>query len=335
LRRCKRLTVCEYSYLSQEGQDIGLTDAYRRVEFLISDTEINGPFNLNETVLSAQTSEPEWTVEGQKFTDVEELDGVPVKYSLCQEGNTDRYVVNVKFITTSSINETERRLRAHIERVLGLSDDLNSFYMKFHSEYEPLRSTFRMLRGLRLMRGTNLYESLVCSILSQNNSAKRWNQIARLLMKHYGRHMRLPDGSSHFLFPSPSKIAKLTARELRAKTSIGYRAECVVEISRMIANDELNLEDFRKYSYEEALEILLQFYGVGPKVADCFLLYGVGKMDAAPVDVWMHRIVTELYFKGRNVSRVKAASFLRERFGDWAGYAQLYLFDYARRRKLG
>jgi N-glycosylase/DNA lyase len=103
----------------------------------------------------------------------------------------------------------------------------------------------------------------------------------------------------------------------------------------MIANNELKLEDFRKCSYEEALEILLQFYGVGPKVADCFLLYGVGRMDAAPVDVWMHRIVTELYFKGRKVSRVKTASFLRERFGGWAGYAQLYLFDYARRRKLG
>ena len=79
------------------------------------------------------------------------------------------------------------------------------------------------------------------------------------------------------------------------------------------------------------MQALLDLPGVGPKVADCFLLYGLGRLEAAPVDVWIHRIVSELYFKGRKVSRLMTARFLRERFGEWAGYAQLYLFDYARR----
>lgn len=312
---------------------MGLANPDQGSHFIISDSEVKGPLNLNETVLSAQTSEPEWTFEDQKFTDVEELNGTPVKYSLYQEGTADKFVLNVQFLTSNSVNETERVLRTHLDRTLGLEDNLNIFYEKFSSEHEPLCDTFRMLRGLRLMRGTNLYESLLCSILSQNNSARRWNQIARLLMKNYGKNVRLPDGSSYSLFPSPYEIAKLTARELRAKTSIGYRAESVVGVSRMIASDELKLEDLRNCSYGEAVEILLQIHGVGPKVADCFLLYGVGRMDAAPVDVWMHRIVTELYFKGRKVSRMNTARFLRQHFGDWAGYAQLYLFDYARRRK--
>ena len=108
---------------------------------------------------------------------------------------------------------------------------------------------------------------------------------------------RLPDGSSSFLFPSPAKIAQLTVRELQSKTSAGYRAKSVVAVSRMIAEKELKLEELGKLDYEEALEVLLQLHGVGPKVADCFLLYGLGKMEAAPVDVWIHRIVTGLYFK--------------------------------------
>ncbi|MGA3297324.1 MAG: hypothetical protein ABSD41_07720 [Candidatus Bathyarchaeia archaeon] len=304
------------------------------IKFTISNREISGPLNLKETILSAQTSEPEWRMHGELFINVKELDGIPVKYSLNQRGTADHYNINVEFLSASSTKGIERALREHLNRVLGLKDDLLSFYREYSSEKEPLSCTFRDLRGLRLMRGTNLYESLLCSILSQNNSAKRWNQIARLLMKSYGRHVRLPDGSSSYLFPDPVKIARSTVRELQSKTSAGYRAKSVVAVSRMIAEKELELEELGKLDYEEALEVLLQLHGVGPKVADCFLLYGLGKLEAAPVDVWIHRIVTGLYFGGRKITRVNTARFLRERFGIWAGYAQLYLFDYARRTSM-
>jgi N-glycosylase/DNA lyase len=99
----------------------------------------------------------------------------------------------------------------------------------------------------------------------------------------------------------------------------------------MIINDELDLEALSRQTYENAHASLLELPGVGPKVADCFLLYGVGRLESAPVDVWIHRIVSKLYFGGKKVSRLMTARFLRQRFGEWAGYAQLYLFDYARR----
>lgn len=185
------------------------------------------------------------------------------------------------------------------------------------------------------MRGTNLYESLICSILSQNNSVLLWNRTARLLMKLYGTRVDFPEGPTQFLFPKPERIAKLSPRELRLKTSMGYRAKPVVQVSRLVVKNELRLEDLSKLPYDEAMEVLLELPGVGPKVADCFLLYGAGFLEAAPVDVWIHRIATHLYFKGRKVSRLKTARFLRERFGEWAGYAQLYLFDFARREAIG
>ena len=306
------------------------SSATQEYSFEIFKDNVNGPLDLTETVRSAQTSEPEWLKEETSFTDIEELGGVPAKYILNQQGNVDSFSIKVRVISSSMPAQIAGLLRNHLTSVLGLNDDLELFYRTF-SHDEPLSLTFSRLRGLRLMRGTNLYESLICSILSQNNSARLWNRTARLLMQFYGDKVVFPDGTTSFLFPSAGTLAKLKPRELQARTSMGYRAKPVVQVSRLIAGQELQLEDLANQSYEEAMETLLELPGVGPKVADCFLLYGMGRIEAAPVDVWIHRIVTRLYFHHRKVSRPKTARFLRERFGSWAGYAQLYLFDYARR----
>lgn len=287
--------------------------------------------NLRETLLSAQTSEPEWLGYGATFTDVEVLDGTPVKYSLGQLGDADSFFINIDVVCSRINEEIVRQLKSHVARVLGLQDDLADFYQTYSDEQEPLSSTFSRLRGLRLMRATSLYESLIFSILSQNNSARRMNGIARLLMQCYGPRAEFPDGSTYFLFPKPEALANATPSELRARTSMGYRAKPVVEVSRLITRGDLRLEELGACSYDEAMSTLLDLPGVGPKVADCFLLYGVGLWEAAPVDVWIHRIVSHLYFKRRKITRLKTAEFLRGRFGAWAGYAQLYLFDYARR----
>ncbi len=303
--------------------------------FEISHQDVHGPMNLGETISSAQTSEPEWTRTNASFADIELLNGIPVKYTLSQMGGVDDFILKVNAIPSTEYASLTGDLRSHLNHVLGLSDDLESFYRKFSGVGEPLESTFSKLRGLRLMRGTNLYESLICSILSQNNSALLWNRTVRLLMQYYGRKISLPHGSTSFLFPRPETLARLSPRELRSKTSMGYRAKPVVQVSRMIANGDLQLSDLANRHYDEAMDTLLELPGVGPKVADCFLLYGAGKLEAAPVDVWIHRIVSRLYFKGKKVSRLKTARFLRDRFRDWAGYAQLYLFDFARRGGIG
>ncbi len=310
------------------GRSAMLPPAY---SFEIPSGEINGPLNLAETELSAQTCEPEWLKEGTSFTDVEVLNGIPVKYTVNQSGDVDAFVLKVQAMATSWDDRIVEDLKKHLEHVLGLKDDVTSFYQKFADENEPLSSTFKKLRGLRLMRGADLYEALICSILSQNNSVRLWNRTARLMMQYFGPRVSFPDGSSSFLFPEVEVLAKLNPRTLRSKTSMGYRAKPVVQVSRMVVNGELDLTELTKQTYEDAMTSLLELPGVGPKVADCFLLYGAGSLEAAPVDVWIHRVVTKLYFRGRKVSRLKTARFLRERYREWAGYAQLYLFDYARR----
>lgn len=282
-------------------------------------------------MLSAQTCEPEWLREGPSFTDVEVFNGIPVKYNLNQAGSVDEFAIKVTLTGSVITEDIVNQLKLHLSHVLGLKDDLKSFYELFTHENEPLSSTFSHLRGLRLMQATNIYESLIFSILSQNNSARLMNRTARLLMQHYGSKVEFPDGSSYHLFPKPENLATCSLRRLRSKTSMGYRAKPVVAISRMVDKNEIQLDELAKCSYDEALSSLLDLPGVGPKVADCFLLYGLGRKEAAPVDVWIHRIVSKFYFRHKKITRLVAARFLRERFKEWAGYAQLYLFDYARR----
>jgi N-glycosylase/DNA lyase len=289
--------------------------------------------NLLETVLSAQTSEPEWVREGDSFTDIEVFGETVVKYTVSQTGTVDKFALKVRALAASPNERPIDGLKQHLEQVLGLKDDIGVFYREFSRRNEPLQSTFSKLRGLRLMRGTNLFEGLICSMLSQNNSARLWNRTARLMMQYYGRRVSFPDGSISFLFPNADRLARLDPRELQSMTSMGYRARPVVEVSRMITNGDFSLEALANLSYDEALARLIELPGVGPKVADCYLLYGAGRLGAAPVDVWIHRIVSKLYFGKRRVSRLKTGRFLRERYGEWAGYAQLYLFDYARRVK--
>jgi len=255
---------------------------------------------------------------------------------LIHNGDTDKFSLEVLAIPPGPRNQADEiatRLKTHLTSVLGLKDDLNLFYRKF-TEDKVLSLTFQNLRGLRLMHGANLFEALICSMLSQNNSVRLWNRSARLMMTSYGPKVNFADGSREFLFPHPQTLAKLNPRNVRARTSMGYRAKPIVAVSRMIATHQFDLDKLANKSYEEAKDMLLELPGVGPKVADCFLLYGAGRMDAAPVDVWIHRIVSKLYLHGKKTSRVSTAAFLREHFLEWAGYAQLYLFDYARREKV-
>jgi len=314
----------------------GLSATTQGFSLTIPMDTVNGPLNLQETILSGQTGEPEWLRAGPIFTDVTVLDGTPIKYMLSHKGDTDNFSLELYAIPGDPRNQADEiatHLKTYLIDVLGLKDDLNLFYSKF-AEDKVLSLTFQNLRGLRLMHGANLFKALICSMLSQNNSVRLWNRSARLMMASYGPRVDFVDGSHEFLFPHPETLAKLNPRSLRSKTSMGYRAKPIVAVSRMIANHQFDLSELANQSYDEVKHMLLELPGVGPKVADCFLLYGAGRTDAAPVDVWIHRIVSKLYLHDRKTSRMKTAAFLRERFHEWAGYAQLYLFDYARREKV-
>ena len=158
------------------------------------------------------------------------------------------------------------------------------------------------------------WEALCSFIISQCNNIPRIKGIVGKLCQKFGREIE--DG---FAFPEAEVIAALTPEDL-APIRAGYRAEYIVSAAREVASGALDLEALKKLPTQEARKRLLAVHGVGKKVADCVLLFGLSKTDAFPVDVWIKRVLDNVYPQGFDASV----------YGDLAGIVQQYLFFYAR-----
>ena len=294
---------------------------------------IQGPLDLEATLLSGQTSEPQWDFDAGYYSDTEKFRGRAARYRVRQTGSREEPRLTVTITSEDGDSGLAKDVTEHIIKVLRLCDDLNAFYQAFDAKGDVVTETFEPLKGLRLMRGNNLFESLISSISTQHNSIVAWTKSVKLIREIYGPAMQLPDGSTIHLFPEPEALASTNEQDLE-KTGVTYRAKYLIEAAGRVRDGDLDLEELQSEDYETAKRKLMELPGIGPKVADCFLLYGLGKTEAAPVDIWIHRVVRKLYFHGASVSTEKVARFLRERYGTWAGYVQLYLFHYARKTRL-
>ncbi|HZQ47209.1 MAG TPA: DNA-3-methyladenine glycosylase 2 family protein, partial [Verrucomicrobiae bacterium] len=130
-------------------------------------------------------------------------------------------------------------------------------------------------------------------------------------------------------FPSPARLALATEAELR-DCKMGFRAPYLLATARIIAEGKLNLSCLHQMSVGDARSELLQLPGVGPKIADCVLLFAYGFQSAFPVDVWVMKALRQLYFPRRRPNRPRLQRFIATYFGSNAGYAQQYLFHYMR-----
>ena len=303
-------------------------------EIEISREQISGPLDLEATLLSGQTSEPQWDLVDGGYSDAEDFRGRAARYRVRQTGTKEEPHLKITITSNDENSSIARTVTDHIVNVLRLRDDLNAFYQAFDpTKGDIISKTIPQLIGLRLMRGNNPFESLISSISTQHNSIVLWTKSVRLIRDTFGPLVRLTDGSTIHLFPKPEALASAKQQDLE-RTGLTYRTKYIIEAARKVRDGELNLEELERQDYETAKTKLMELPGIGPKVADCFLLYGLGKTEAAPVDIWIHRIVRKLYFHGANVSTEKVARFLRARYGPWAGYVQLYLFHYARKTRL-
>ena len=195
----------------------------------------------------------------------------------------------------------------------------------------PLRSAIAACRGLRLLR-QEPWECLACFILSSTKHITQIRQVVELVCQRFGEALLTPQGSTPaFSFPSPERLSQLSELELRA-CAMGFRAPHLLEAARAVAEGRLELARLHTLSVSVAREHLMQLDGVGPKIADCVLLFACGFAEAFPVDVWVERALRELYFRRRKVSPRRFREFAATHFGPNAGYAQQYLFHFIRRR---
>ncbi len=166
--------------------------------------------------------------------------------------------------------------------------------------------------GIRLLN-QEPWEALCSFIISQNNNIPRIKGIIERLCENFGTKIK-----NGYTFPSANIIAKLTVSDLAVIRS-GFRAKYILDAAQKVASGEIRLESLKHIDYDTAREKIMTIKGVGPKVADCVLLYGLGHKNAFPRDVWINRALEQL-FDGK----------IPDCVGDYGGIVQQYIFHYIR-----
>lgn len=172
-------------------------------------------------------------------------------------------------------------------------------------------------RGIRLLKQER-WEALCSFIISQCNNIPRIKKIIETLCRLYGDELYF-EGGVYYSFPSAGRLAALEEAEL-APLKSGYRAKYIIAAARAVSSGELDLNRLAQSDYKTALESLKSCQGIGDKVANCMIIYGLHMHRAFPIDVWMKRALDKHYPKG----------FDPAVFGEAMGLAQQYIFYYIR-----
>ena len=195
--------------------------------------------------------------------------------------------------------------------------DLNTSYRKIKQQLASLDANLaaacQFAPGIRILQ-QEPWETLCSFIISQNNNIPRIKGIIERFCELFGNEI----APGYFAFPSCETVASLDVSEL-TKIRCGFRDKYIIDAARKVASCAVNFESVKKLPLNEARSELMKIKGVGPKVAECTLLYGFHRLDAFPVDVWMRRALSA-FFPGKNPSF----------FGEFAGIAQQYIFHYSR-----
>lgn len=188
-------------------------------------------------------------------------------------------------------------------------------------------------QGIRLLQ-QEPWETLVSFIISQNNHIPRIKKCIETLSVNFGQCAGEYEGREYYSLPSPEVLASLTEEEL-AVCRLGYRAKYLIETAKKVCEEGVEVLERvagPEVTSAEAYEYITGFHGVGPKVANCIMLFALGKYDSFPLDVWMKRVMEEEYGL---TSPKEMAAFAAQNFGEFGGFAQQYLFYYVREKNNG
>ncbi|MBI2141532.1 hypothetical protein HYU16_03855 [Candidatus Woesearchaeota archaeon] len=215
--------------------------------------------------------------------------------------------------------------------------------IKSISRDEKIRGAINKHYGLRILE-QQPWECTASFICSAFSNIPRIRQCIEKVSAAFGSRIEF-DGFKTFSFPQPQQISDFAKLK---KCGLGYRAKYLFETARIFSNnsEDYSLQQLRKLSYAAAKERLMELPGVGSKVADCILLFAYGFYGAFPVDVWIHRAMADSYGaqlrklaaagkktgKGK-ISESVVAGFARGYFGEYAGYAQQFLYHHSRIEK--
>lgn len=267
-------------------------------------------------------------------------------------------VAGGKAVAVSTFSENGKKVIVIANSTLQDFNDFWCDYFDFKRDYaeiinilaakdEYLKKATEFGKGIRILRQEK-FETLISFILSANNNIPRIKGCVEKICRDYGEKIEISQAFKMYIkektdaevgdvyaFPSAERLINVKAEDYSLCCRAGYRCAYLEKTVELYTQGNGLPEDsvMRELSLSEARERVKSFSGVGPKVADCILLFAGLRTDVFPVDVWVRRVLKDLYFN-RDVSQKEAESFATEYFGDLAGFAQQYLF-YSMRENTG
>lgn len=225
-----------------------------------------------------------------------------------------------------------------IRRMFRLDDDINTIIHSIQGKDALIGEAVRRFRGLRIMR-QDPFQCLISFMCATNTSIVRVRQMLENICRRFGDMVEF-DGNMFYTFPTPERLNDASINDL-VGCGLGYRARFIRHAAS--SYHEIDVEELLDLCYDDARDILLSIKGIGSKVADCVMLFSLEKLEAFPIDVWISRVVARYYrtVVGMDMADIerlrlspsmyrRVSDMMRGYFGRYAGYAQQYLYCYAR-----
>ena len=248
-------------------------------------------------------------------------------YTGIAEGRAVRISKSGNCVTIT--NTTKEDFESFWKRYLDMDFDYANLKRNLSND-KVLADAIRSGEGIRILN-QDLWECIISFIISANNNIPRIKAIIKTFCELFGEEV-LIGGVKLYTFPSFKRLSGINADDLKPLRA-GYRDKFIVDAIEKVNSREVDLELIKAAPYEEAKKELLKIKGVGNKVADCILLFGAGKKSAFPVDVWIKRVMETLYKDEMGSKDIR--EFAKEKFGEYGGYAQQYLFYHMREMSRG
>ncbi len=213
--------------------------------------------------------------------------------------------------------------------------DLNTDYKKYKEKLSRvdkyMKESIIYGDGIRILK-QDLWETIISFIISANNNIPRIKKIINAISEKYGKEVEF-EGEKYYLFPTIDELSKATVEELRS-LGTGFRDIRIFNTAKMIKEKQVDLDYIKTLDDSEKIEEeLLKLDGVGPKVADCIMLFALKREDVFPIDVWVRRVMNDLYIHNEieeKVSKKEINKIAKEKFGNLSAIAQQYLFYWKR-----
>lgn len=242
-------------------------------------------------------------------------------------------MVNIKMKDNAMIisNANTDDFYAIWHEYLDLGRDYSKIKAELANKDDVMRKAVEFGHGIRLLK-QDFWETLISFIISANNRIPMIKKVVENISRKYGKILE-PENLKYHSFPSAIELSLAQIEDLEG-CKTGYRSKYIFLTTQAWINKVVDIDMLGGMETKEARKALMNFPGVGAKVADCVLLFTGTKYNVFPKDVWVKRVMEELYFK-REASLNEIENFSEEYFGDLKGFAQQYLFYYARENRIG